>query len=388
MKTFTHVEIKKLVYGGYGLGWSEGKTLFVKNVLSGEVVNVRQTDKNGGVIIAEPTDIIRPAPGRREAPCPYYASCGGCDWQHISYPIQVDEKKNILIESLQRIGKLKELPEVEVFPSPEWEYRVRVQFQVDCADKKIGFFKQNSHQIVDIDQCPLLDPALQKLLKNKQIIFPLLRPEIKQLKAIAGQDNKVATSPIVHQLTGRSTEMTIGSKVFTVHGDSFFQANKYLHNNLGTWAGKWKTEKFFIDMYGGIGFFSCLSGEGFEGGLLIEKDKNQVALARSNMKRNGIKNVQAIHASVNQVTDALFPFPGNNTTLIIDPPRIGLTIRIIRTILTFNPKQIIYISCNPATQARDVEKFMKQGGYSLTGLALFDQYPNTQHIECGVILNQ
>ena len=411
MKIFSPVEIKKLVYGGYGLGWSEGKTLFVERVLPGEVVTAQQTGKTGKVIITAPVEIITPSPDRREPSCPDYTSCGGCGWLHITYPIQVREKEHILMECLQRIGKIEHIPGIKTFSSPEWEYRIRVQFKVDHKGKRIGFFRHNSHDVVDISHCPLLDPAINGLLREKETLIASLVPgEVAskgaameasvrkgcttgfragtEVKVIAGINGNIASSPVIDPLTTSSTTICINSINFVVRGNSFFQGNKFLHHSLGTWPGECVTEPYCIDLYGGTGFFSCLSGGRFQQGILVEGDKGQAGLANENFKANNMGHFKAVAAPVESITRGLFPFPMEKTAVIVDPPRTGLSKKLVHILLGLQPGRIIYVSCNPSTQARDIHLLVSKGTYKLTSIALFDMYPHTYHIESGIILEK
>ncbi|MBN2536419.1 MAG: class I SAM-dependent RNA methyltransferase [Spirochaetales bacterium] len=386
MNSYRNLKIEKLVYGGYGLARSQGDILFIKGVLSGETVHAKRVSKKGSIIFAEPVAIPGPSAQRISPVCKYYGTCGGCDWQHIDYPTQVSEKRAILAESFKRIGKIHLLPEIEVITGPQWAYRIRVQLKADIRNRKLGFYRQTSHAVVDVEQCPLLASPLNTLLEKRKDILSLLPGQVNQVKTICGRHEQPASFPLAGNYTREYTDILVGTYTFRVSGKSFFQANRYLHYQLGTWARPQITGHSCIDLFGGTGFFSCMLGDMFTGGIMIEHDKDQVILAKKNLSANDVKHFTAKTASVEEYLKSPPPFPPDRLCIVLDPPRTGLSRELRHSITRIKPLQMVYISCNPATLARDAGEITGKGNYTISRIALFDCFPQTHHIECGIIL--
>ena len=380
------LNIEKMVYGGYGLARTEDGVILVENVLPGEVVKADIINKKGGVPVGFPFELIEVSPHRKEPCCKYVGECGGCDWQHIEYTQQLIYKRDIFIDCLTRIGKIKDIPEIEIISSPEWEYRIRAQLKVDVEKGCMGFFRRKTNDVISIDNCPLLDPQINVLLKNQREIIPALPKKSKQLKVIAGTNNSITSKPNVAGFTQSEAVINVGKVEFIVTGNSFFQGNGFLLEKLGTWAEPSVSGKFFIDMFGGLGFFSIMLGKKFSSGLLVESLEMQTELAKRNFVNNGIDHitVKAILA------ETFFDKESNKIPkpdlIIVDPPRPGLTRMVREGIRDLEPSTLLYVSCNPSTQARDVEFFVNKCGYVIERGALFDLYPQTHHMETVLLL--
>jgi 23S rRNA (uracil1939-C5)-methyltransferase len=386
------IQIEKMVFGGLGLGHTALQTVFVSDVLAGETVKPGIIQKRAGCLFAAPEHIINPSPDRLKPFCPFATAgpqrCGGCDWQHIRYDRQVSLKREIFLECLSRIGKIKTMPGIEVFSSPEKNYRHRARFQIDYAKKHIGFFRRDSNRVVDIDQCPLLTDSLNDFLKNMRSALQTIPEGCTQINAIAGASGIVASSPIIPSLSENHTEIKTAGLNFRVAGNSFFQQNVFLLDALGSWAADKIGGTRCVDLYGGVGFFSMFLGRQFAQGLLIEESESQVQLARENFQSNNVENVEATACRVENF------FAGKNQPLlpddcvIVDPPRTGLPDMVRKYLGKASPALIVYISCNPSTQARDLNHLVNSCGYKIVHAALFDLYPHTSHMETGIILRK
>ena len=378
--------IEKMVYGGYGLARTEEGVVLVENVLPGEVVKADIIDKKGGVSFGFPVEFIEVSPHRIKPRCKYVGECGGCDWQHIDYTQQLIYKRDIFMESLTRIGKIKDIPEIEILSSPEWEYRIRAQLKVDGDKRRIGFFRRKTTEVISIDNCPLLDPQINVLLKNQEEIISSLMKNVVQLKVIAGINNSITSMPQITGFTQSEAMINVGKDTFIVTGNSFFQGNRFLLERLGTWAKPSVSGKFFIDMYGGLGFFSIMLGKNFSGGVLIENRKQQVEQAGKNFANNSMDHITSTAVSA----EAFFKKHSHSflrpDLIIVDPPRPGLTRKVWEGIRDLKPRALLYVSCNPSTQARDAGFFINKCGYSIERAALFDLYPQTHHIESVLLL--
>jgi len=382
------VHIEKLVYGGLGLARTDQGILFVSDVLPNEKVYAAFDHNHAGRKNAVPVSIETPSPHRRKPPCGHFGICGGCDWLFGDYEVQLSCKKEIFIECLTRIGKIAHAPDCEVFPSPEFAYRRRVQFKVNKAKNALGFYQRGSHEVVSIAHCPLLVPDLNSLLASAEEIIPFLPSSIIQIKSIAGGRHCIASSPVIGDRTFAHTEIRVGGYSFLVSGDGFFQGNAYLCEKLGTWGTGVVNGDYFVDLYGGVGFFSIMLHQCFSKGLIIDAIEPQIALALQNLENNGISHITAYARSAENFLAECSGSRSAIDCLIVDPPRPGLAKRVCEYIMNCLPSTIMYVSCNPSTQARDIGLFVHHSGYTIDKMALFDLYPNTHHMETIVVLKR
>lgn len=377
------LSIDKLVHGGLGLAHTEDGTVFVSDVLPGETVQARVVGTRARCAFARPDHILAPSPNRRLPPCPYAAECGGCDWQHIAYGRQVSLKQEILLDCFRRQGKLEELPTVEEYRSPETRYRIRAQFKADPAGGAVGFYRRGSNDIVPIDSCPVLAEPLEGFLKRLAAADSTQKTTARQVKAIAGTDGSVASSPVIPSVSAATTRIVVENRSYEVRGDSFFQSNRYLLGALGRWAEDKLPGGSCVDLYGGVGFFSVMLSHCFSRVTLVEMERPLARLAARNFAANGLGHCTAECGGAEGYAETVQSPPD---CIIVDPPRQGLT-RVAREgIARLRPRVLLYVSCDPATQARDIGELVRKHRYALTHLALFDLYPNTHHLESAAIL--
>jgi 23S rRNA (uracil1939-C5)-methyltransferase len=372
------VTIEKLVFGGAGLARTAGGVVLVTDALPGETVRIEQTGKTGGVPAARAVEILAPSHDRRTPPCPYAGSCGGCDWQHCAYPGQVSAKVAIMRDCMNRIGRIRELPDIVSYAAEEFGYRHRVQFKVG-SQREVGFFAKRSHAVIPIDRCPLLVDPLNKLLDVFPDRLASLPSPVETLMAIAGDNGKVASFPVLPSLTADTVTISAGDRKFEVAGNSFFQSNRPLLEPLGTWARGQVRGGRFVDLFGGSGFFSVMLADCFSEGILIESVAGHVEAAKRNFARNSIPTVRAVTGKAENVLSLIGP--GVVDCLIVDPPRTGLPPAVLHFIAKLKPPMVLYVSCNPSTQARDAGFLISKAGYRITRAAMFDLYPNTYHME-------
>ena len=376
--------IEKLVCGGQGLARADGETYFVSDVLPGERIEGVVDGKQGGHPRVRPVRIVEPSADRRPLFCPHAGACGGCDWQHIRYTRQVTLKREIADECLRRIGKIGTVPPFELFQAEETGYRRRVRFQIDRAGSRMGFFMRDSHRVAAVDRCPLLCERLNGFLSHLDI--GNIPAYCGRIAAIAGGDDTVASTPVISGMSGDSTVITERGVRFRVRGDSFFQQNRFLTGALGGWVRDRAQGKRFHDLYGGCGFFSALLAGSFASGVLVEQAKQDADLAAANLRENGLKNVAVVHGTAEQYLKQGSAGPAD--CIVVDPSRTGLTETARQAVARCAPGSIVYVSCNPSTQARDLGFFIHRHGYRLAAFALFDLYPNTSHIETAAVLEK
>lgn len=370
-----------MVFGGFGLARTGSGVLFIENGLPGEVLEVVPESKKHDCTVARSIKIVNQSQLRREPPCRHAGVCGGCDWLFIQYQGQLQFKKEIFMDCLKRIGKLESIPEPEIYASPEFNYRIRAQIKVD-RNGVCGFFRKRTKDIVAIEHCPLLCDQINGLLKTISG-----KPECisaGNLKVISGDDG-LTSDPLLPSITKREASIRVGDSTFEVNGGSFFQSNRFLLEKLGNWAKPLVCGSFCVDLFGGIGFFSIMLSGSFKRGLLIESVEAQVQMARKNYASNGISSFTALHCPAEQVQSVISVKPD---LLIIDPPRPGLTKKAREGVKMIGAEKILYVSCNPSTQARDIGFLIKQCGYTVEKMALFDLYPNTHHLETVILLGR
>ncbi len=304
----------------------------------------------------------------------------------MTYPAQVQAKIGIFDECLSRIGKLQTVPDLEVFESPEWNYRCRAQFKLDPHSAKAGFCRRGTNEVITISSCPLLHSSLNELLSAPEQLFRQLPEGTKQLKVIAG-DRGLSSHPVLPGRTGEKADIHVDTAIFQISGGGFFQGNHYLHKSLGRWAESYVGGNYFIDLYGGVGYFSVLLGNRFRKGVLIESSRNLVENATENLRANDLDHIKAVRVSAEQFTSRLdLPAQFTPDLVIVDPPRPGLTKKAMENLVSLHPRTILYVSCDPATQARDIGKLVHRHNYRMDRRALFDLYPQTHHLETAVLL--
>ncbi len=375
------VTVEKMVFGGFGLARTGSGVLFIENGLPGEVLEVVPESKKHDCTVARSIKIVNQSQLRREPPCRHAGVCGGCDWLFIQYQGQLQFKKEIFMDCLKRIGKLESIPEPEIYASPEFNYRIRAQIKVGQNGVR-GFFRRKTNDIVPIEHCPLLCDQINGLLKTISG-----KPEYisgGNLKVISGDDG-LTSDPLLPSITKSVASIRVGDFRFEVNGGSFFQSNRFLLEQLGNWAKPLVGGDFCVDLFGGTGFFSIMLSNNFKRGLLIESVDAQVQMANKNYASNGIFSFTAQHCSAEQVQSAI---PVKPDLLIIDPPRPGLTKKAREGVKMIGAEKILYVSCNPSTQARDIGFLIKQCGYTVEKMALFDLYPNTHHLETVILLGR
>ena len=382
------LHIEKLVHGGLGLARTDQGITFISDVLPGENVEALLISQQAGQQYAIPVTIVEPSLHRRKPPCAHFGICGGCDWLFGDYEVQLSSKKEIFIECLTRIGKCSSFPAFDVFPSSEFGYRRRVQFKINTKQNAIGFYKRKTREVVPILHCPLLLPGLNTLLSDPGEIIQRLPPAFVQMKCIEGSQQCVASFPVIIDRTFAYAKIHVGNHSFMVPGDGFFQGNALLCEKLGTWGKNIVNGDYLVDLYGGVGFFSIMLHQCVKNGIIIDTVESQIDCARQNLRNNHIAHIIARTQSAELFLSECALSGPSIDCLIVDPPRTGLTRRVREGIVYCKPSTIFYISCNPATQARDIGFFISNGGYSIEKMALFDLYPNTHHMETIVALRR
>ncbi|HKP37712.1 MAG TPA: rRNA adenine N-6-methyltransferase family protein [Pyrinomonadaceae bacterium] len=343
----------------------------------------------GNVRFASIKEIIEPSPLRVEPPCPYFGRCGGCDFQQLNYQAQLDAKTEIIKDCLRRIGRLESIPHFELIPAPnEWYYRSRAQWQFDSIRKRLGYFESGSHRVCDVAECAVLAPDLETGLERVRARMQqnALPDDARHFRAIVG-DAEVSIvddrgrSP-VHDIT-----RTINGERYHLNAASFFQANTDLLPQLIDAALGDVRGQTAVELYCGVGLFTVPLARRFEKVVAVEGDAAASDFGRRNLAEADLPNADIVNKDVANWLESLecAGLDGALDFLLLDPPRTGAESRVISGILRLKPKKISYVSCDPATLARDLRKLIA-GDYSVVSISAFDMFPQTHHVETVVQL--
>lgn len=378
------VEIERILPGGLGLAHAGGKTVFVSLAAPGDRLRVRVEREQGNVLFASIVEIITPGCVRIEPPCPYFGRCGGCDFQQLTYDAQLAAKSEMIRDCLHRIARLESVPDVVVTPSPhDWRYRMRATWQIDREQRTIGYYERGSRRVCDVEYCAVLRPELQAKLEDVRATewrqFP---PDLKHLDVVAGE-NGISFAPPFAEFATRELSLTVRGEVYRYNAEAFFQINPSLLGQLIDFALEDVIGESALDLYSGVGLFSLPLSRQIREVVAVEANPVAVRFARRNLQDAGLDNARVIEAGVAgwfrsvSVRDVDF--------ILLDPPRAGVESAVIKGILDLHPSQISYVSCDPATLARDLRKLVA-GGYTISSIRGFDLFPQTHHVETVVRL--
>lgn len=378
------IRIERILPGGLGLAHAEGKTVLVSLAAPGDHLRVQVEREQGNVLFASVVEILTPSPVRVEPPCPYFGRCGGCDFQQLTYEAQLATKAEIIRDCLQRIARLDHVPEFVVHPSPRhWRYRVRATWQIDQELQQIGYYERGSRRVCDVAECAVLMPRLQETLERVRATewseFP---PELKHLDAVAGEDD-VSLAPPFAEFETNELSLRVGNEVYHCNAEAFFQINPALLPELIEFALSDARGETAFDLYCGVGLFTLPLARRFEKVVGIEANPVATRFARRNLDHAGLTNVRVITANV----AAGIMKARSVDFVLLDPPRAGAESVVVKRILDLRPERISYVSCDPATLARDLKKLIA-GGYAIDSLAGFDLFPQTHHVETVVLLRR
>ncbi|PYS77357.1 MAG: hypothetical protein DMF70_16745 [Acidobacteria bacterium] len=374
------VTIERILPGGLGLAHADGRTMMVALAAPGDRVRVSIDRVKGNVAFASIEEILEPSPVRVAPPCQYFGRCGGCDFQQLTYQAQLDAKVEIIKDCLHRIGRVENVPGFQITPAPNpWHYRTRAQWQYDSIRRRLGYFQSGSRHVCDVEECAVLAPELQQTLSGlrERTSDGSLPEDARDFRAVAG-DEGVSLAPPVRgsALVAREVTRTIRGERYRLNAESFFQANDDLLPQLIDAALNEASGETAVELYCGVGLFTVPLTRRFARVIAIEGDAAATHFARANLASANLKNAQVITQDVG----AWLEGKSSPDFLLLDPPRTGAESRVIRGILNLKPKRISYVSCDPATLARDLRKLIA-GGYMLDSIAAFDMFPQTHHVE-------
>jgi 23S rRNA (uracil1939-C5)-methyltransferase len=392
------VVVERILPGGMGLAHADGRTIFVALAAPGDRLRVKIERVKGNVTFASVVEILEPSSVRIEPPCPYFGSCGGCDFQQMNYAAQLGTKVEIVRDCLRRIGGIKDVPEFQITPAPnEWHYRSRAQWQYDAVSRRLGYFETGSRRVCDVAECAVLAPELQVTLSSLREMMGqgALPDDARDFRAVVG-DNDVSISPSVRNPTVREgaskntpvdITRTIAGETYRLNAESFFQTNADLLPPLIEAALHDAHGERALELYCGVGLLTIPLARKFNSVVGVESDSAAVKFAQSSLSLAGLSNTKIAREDVGSwlTSNEQNLRSTSPDFLLLDPPRTGAESRVIAAILGFRPKRICYVSCDPATLARDLKKLIA-GGYLLDSIAAFDMFPQTHHVETAVHL--
>ncbi len=389
-------------YNGEGVGRVNEKVCFVPYTLVGEDVEVKVVKENTSFIKAVPTQIIEPSQKRKVPPCPYYAQCGGCDFQHMAYADELELKKNILARQL---SKVRFGEDFKIYSSKR-EYAYRNKIKLFTHPKGLGLKQAGSDKVVAIDKCLLIDDEMNKALTHINFFVKSFKLEkylenviIKKhrclnvwfvfskevevdfmgLSLALGNNSRIyasfASSKPVLKYGDKDLEMTEFGIICEERVDAFHQVNDDICNKLYNAIMNKVEGKKMLNAYSGAGLLSGAIAKQAKQVVAIELGEAEHESAEKLKARNGIKNLQNLHGDCGMVLNEI-----NETfdCVVVDPPRSGCDKLAIEAINASEAKQIIYVSCNPASFVRDVARL---SNYKLKTVELFDMFPRTANFE-------
>jgi 23S rRNA (uracil1939-C5)-methyltransferase len=412
------IVLEKLVYGGDALGYHQGRAVFVPRALPGECWEVELEREAKGVWHARPLGVVAPSKERVEPPCPYFGGCGGCHYQHLDGARQPEIKRQLLVETLRRIGKIAWKEEIPVHIAAPWNYRNQAEIKVARGSDggiELGFFEHGSHRLYPVESCAILSPRLNALLGEMKT--PAWRERLDACQALdlfADESDERArvifrgsfsaeegellakmalgslpgvVSAAVEGAGGRrnfgQTDFTyrVGEFRYRVSPGSFFQASRFLLPELAevvTSGVTFDAPRLALDLFAGVGLFALPLARRFERVVAVEAEPAAAADLAANARAHGLENLRAIAAPVSEFLRRFAEPPPE--LVVLDPPRAGVGPNSLRRLLALRPAQIHYLSCHPPTLARDL-RLALDGGYALDSVEMFDLFPQTFHIE-------
>jgi len=423
------LKIEKLIYGGDGLARlpaderGRGKAAFIPFVLESERIEAEIVEEKPGFARARSQKVAEPSPHRIDPGCPYFTQCGGCHYQHSTYEHQLEIKASILKENLRRIARLELESELLIHPSPPWNYRNRTRLRVRTLPEfELGYYRFGSHALLPVEECPISSPLIIRAIQStwelgragtiessvleieffanaddSQLLIEVyidpksaksdrelpwaetlsgLLPELKGVALFPAALRDLASDPAPFAVVGTGELMyQTAHQTYRVSAGSFFQTNRYLTDELVKIVTMNRRGRTALDLYAGVGLFSAVLSREFERVIAVESSQQSVA----DLAYNSPASVKALRVTVEQyltnVAGKVRP-----DLVVVDPPRGGLGERVARGVAQLAAPVLTYVSCDPATLARDLVPLLA-AGYRVGQAHLVDLFPQTFHLE-------
>ena len=427
------VTIERILPGGVGLAHAEGRTVFVALAAPGDHLRVRVESVRGRVLFASIVEVLSPSPARVEPPCPDCGRCGGCDFQQLDYRAQLSAKVEIIRDCLRRVARVEPPSEIHITPSPlEWHYRSRARWQHDPVRNFLGYYERGSHRVCDVVECPVAAPEVQRRLTRLRELMSegRLPSGALEFEAVAGDGGGVSLAPSVEPGDEREQTRLIAGERYRFDAACFFQINHALLeplvreglrdaseetesetareetesetardtleaaardgvsetvNHLAGENASYVSGETALDLYAGVGLFTLPLARRFTNVVAVEGNAASTHYARRNLSDADLSNARVETGAVGTWLARNAERLGSADFILLDPPRAGAEPDAVRGILDLNPRHISYVSCDPATLARDLLAFTN-AGYRLASVRAFDLFPQTHHVETVVHL--
>jgi 23S rRNA (uracil1939-C5)-methyltransferase len=421
-----NLTIEKMIYGGDGLARSpEGKTVFLPLVLPGEQVTASIIEEKPGFDRATLNQLLAPSEKRIQPGCPYFASCGGCHYQHTDYQHQLEIKRAILRETFRRTGKFEWQNEIIIHSAEPWHYRNRTRMKLRTgAGFAMGYHRLSSHELLPVENCPISSPVINRVIyhlwelgreqrvpqdiaeieffanhddsallleiygspqqSEMQEFFRDLTirvPELKGVALFAPPSPSGAVLPeLKHSWGEASLSYRAADKTFRVSAGSFFQVNRFLIDELVRTVISDSSGRMALDLYAGVGLFANHLAKRFHQVFAVES----APISASDLQSNAEKSVTVVRAGTEQFLQKSLNLKPD--LVVADPPRAGLGEKTSNLLAALRVPKISYLSCDPTTLARDLRQFLNFG-YQIQEVHLIDLFPQTFHIETLVLLS-
>lgn len=368
---------------GQGVGRVDGWVVFVPFALPGERVRVRIWRNKKSYSEADLVEVLDPSPDRVDPVCPLFGTCGGCQYQHYTYSAQLEWKRRQIANLLKKMAQLDH-PVNNTLGSPGHTYHYRSKITPHFRrppvepGTPIGFQKADSRAVVDVPACPIASEAINQRLATARKELRSGRIPFRKGGTLLLRDS---LEDVVTDMKALAVER-VGPFVFEFVAGEFFQNNphvlpKMVDYTLDRCAGS--GIDYLVDAYCGVGVFGICGHERFRQVAGIEVSERAVELAKSNAERNGVANIAFMLGTAGDIFAGL-EFAPEKTTVLMDPPRKGSDPAFLQQLLEFGPARVVYVSCGPDTQARDIRPLI-DGPYRVTDIQPVDLFPQTRHIE-------
>jgi 23S rRNA (uracil1939-C5)-methyltransferase len=403
------LDLTDVAFGGSAIGRQEGEVVFVPYGLPGERVRVRALRERRNYKEAELLAVLDPAPGRVDPPCPYFGACGGCQWQHADYPTQLAMKRKVVVDQLRRIGgfaSAEELVRPAIGMVDPWRYRNHVRFSLGRKYGDVGYTHRGTRRLLPLDFCLIAHPELNAVLAKIQRRCIGMRAHQVAVRYGCNTGDLLISPrlPSVPELETGQTELReqVLDRTFWISAASFFQVNTkrearpippqlavpWLREREGSFSMadllaltvldrlEASPDAVVLDAYCGVGTFTALIAPHVQRVIGVEESPAAVADARRNSA--DLENVRYLTAKSEQaILDLDEPYLD---AVVVDPSRVGCAPPLLEALLERRPHRVVYVSCDPATLARDL-RHLCDGGYRIEQVEPLDLFPQTYHIE-------
>ena len=398
-QTNLEVTIEKLIYGGDGLARLDGQVALAPFVLPGERAVVEVVERKNVLLLSRLVEVREASADRVAPPCPHFTHCGGCHYQHVGYEAQLRLKRDILAETLRRVGKIEPPTEIRVVAAEPWHYRNRVQLHIRGA--QIGYLEAHSNRLSPIEQCPISSPRINEAIATlREMLRDARWPRFVESMELFSDETQLQLNvleterPVARRffewcagklpgLVPAALDYRVAGEVYRVSSGSFFQVNRHLIDRMAELAIGDARGETALDLYAGVGLFSLSLGKRFGKVTAVESGSAAIRDLQFNAERAGVA-VDSQQSSVDAFLAGLTEVPD---FVLADPPRSGLGKTVVAHLARLGPPRLTIVACDPATLARDLAGLMN-AGYRIDGMTMVDLFPQTFHIEAIVSLRR